>query len=183
MNFLLRLQQRRTGKLIDYKSFKAVKQLNITATYFLQFIWLLEYIKMCIDFLFQLTASDLYQKQNDRFEFFGFNFSDILDLRFELMSVSCQFCGRSSPPVCCTKCGARYHLPCGLKNFCVTVMNEPFHSYCNCCYVLKYPGLLKTSKTGSCFLCLEDYERFDLIYRPKCCNVDASIHLHCLKVS
>lgn len=129
-----------------------------------------------------MTASDLHQTVEEK-EFFGFKYSDIFQFRLDRMVLWCRFCGGSAPSIYCVECGIRYHLPCGIEKGCVTIMTGEFHNYCNRCYELRYPGLLKKSSKGSCFMCCEKFDGTELLYTPKCCNPDLMMHISCLKVS
>lgn len=115
-------------------------------------------------------------------EFFGFTYEDILTIRLNAMTLSCKYCGGIGPAVACIACRILYHLPCGLKNYCITIMSGVFPSYCHQCYVNLFPGMVTFVRDGSCLLCSESFEEINIVHNPKCCKSDANIHVHCLKV-
>lgn len=131
--------------------------------------------------MLQLTATNLEQKCAPDKQFLGFKCADILKLRKELAIASCRYCPRPAPPITCCRCGLRFHLPCGIKNSCMTVMTRLFESYCRDCYALIKHTLLKVPERESCLICTEEFHG-ELAYTPICCKADVLFHISCIKV-
>ncbi|XP_063708349.1 PHD finger protein 7-like [Culicoides brevitarsis] len=124
----------------------------------------------CLLFFFGLAQTGCEVK-----DMAGFVVSDIEDAVRDLKTkkFKCFYCGKPDPAaVCCKKvCRKRYHLPCAMKNHCLTRFFGSFDTFCHFHAREKIKHKEKPANDQICEICFEDLGPYDPVgcFQPPCC--------------
>lgn len=138
----------------------------------------------------QLLSTYTKQRGNDDEGIFGFLEADIRSSLRNVRMHRCSYCQKSNAYIHCADetCDRKFHLPCGLKNNCLSQFSGEFRSYCS----HHLPPFARRELTGSnvCAICIEPFLETNPIMRvPPCLRTEVclkskfqnfSFHRHCI---